>query len=524
MRLKVLPTSPFVSLVRSLSAILLSAWSSSGASAWAVTELPKLIQSGIPVKDLSGGGGEGEVFRFLVPEGAKEIFFQSTGGTGDCDLFVRRGVHPTSGDFDGSSESGGTREAVTISAPEGGVWYLLVQGFGFYRGVTISARITNAPVTEPVVKFSPGPGTYAGGTSVQMIATMRGATIRYTTDGTEPTEGSPRYRSPVKLAASTDLRARAWLRASLTPGPISQADYAVQPQETVTQLVNGLAVTHRAGLRAKAAFFKLIVPPGQGRLDIVTQGGTGDSDIAVRLGELPEKIAKYRANRRRNVAQLSVKNPAAGEWFIRLRARSTFQDCSLVASYASQKADLVPWAPTLEPYLNTETFEATDCAVVEGMITAGRHRLLRFSTESRNIGGADLVMPPVHDAAGNLNPIYEFQECHGHYHFLGFAAYRLLSQSGATVATGRKVSFCLEDVEPWSATAPRESKYDCDAQGIQAGWSDIYDSGLEGQWIDVTTVAPGIYTLEVTLDPDNLLEESDNTNNSVHVPVVITPQ
>ena len=486
----------------------------------AVTELPKLLQSGIPQQDFAGTNA-GTIFRLVVPERAKEIVFQSSGGKGDCDLFVRRGVHPTTEDYDGSSQGGGTRESVSVSDPEPGVWYLLVQGYGRYSGVTITARVTNAPATEPVVNFSPGPGTYPGFTSVAMLSTMRGATIRYTTDGTDPTVTSPRYLSPVRLTASTDLRARAWLRATLVPGPITQADYAVDAPQSVTTLANGVALTHRAGVHGTAALFKIVVPPGQARLDLLTQGGSGESDLAVRFGAPPEKVARTSADGLRNQAQIRVKNPAAGEWFIRLRARTTFQNCSLVASYASTKADLVPWAPTLEPYLSTETFDPTDCAVVEGMITAGRHRLLRFSTESRNIGGADLVLPPVHDAAGVRNPIYEYQACHGHYHFLGFASYRLLSQAGATVATGRKVSFCLEDIEAWSVFAAPEEKYYCDAQGIQAGWSDIYDSGLEGQWIDVTGVAAGSYTLEVTLDPDHLLEESDDANNSVRVPFVI---
>jgi hypothetical protein len=54
------------------------------------------------------------------------------------------------------------------------------------------------------------------------------------------------------------------------------------------------------------------------------------------------------------------------------------------------------------------------------------------------------------------------------------------------------------------------------------GWADIYDSGLPGQWIDVTGVAPGNYTLEVTVNPDHILDEDDYTNNTVTVPVVIT--
>jgi hypothetical protein len=154
--------------------------------------------------------------------------------------------------------------------------------------------------------------------------------------------------------------------------------------------------------------------------------------------------------------------------------------------------------------------------VQENLIAAGTHRLLRFSTESRNIGGADLVLG---DPAGNPN--FEFQECHGHYHFKGFASYVLRAPDGSLAAEGRKISFCLEDVSRWDPAAPARSRYDCEMQGIRAGWSDIYDSGLPGQWIDVTDVPPGDYNLEITINPDLLLEEADYSNNTTVVPVKI---
>ena len=511
--------SPTFSRVTSALAALLTL----GASAFGVTELPKLLQPGVALRDLSSDGAEGVVFRFLVPEGAKDLIFQTSGGSGDCDLFARRNVHPTTSDYDDASQGGATVEKVTFPAPEAGVWYLLVQGYGSFQGVLLTARYTNVTATEPVVKFLPGPGRYSGASVVQMSSTRRGATIRYTTDGTDPDETSPRYRAPLKLTADADLRARAWLKSRPAPGPVTQADYFIEPVEAITTLESGVPVSHRAGLHGRSAYFKIVVPPGQVRMHILAQGGVGDSDLFARLGALPGAISHFHANGRRNRAQITVKNPPPGEWFIRLRGRTDFSGCTLVANFTDQQPDLIVWADTLEPYLSTETFEASDCAVAEGAITAGTHRLLRFSTESRNIGGGDLEMPPIHNANGTVNPIYQYQACHGHYHFLGFASYRLLNAAGASVATGRKVSFCLEDVEPWSATAAPNSRFDCDHQGIQAGWADVYDSGLEGQWIDVTHVAPGAYTLEATIDPGHVLDEYDFTNNTVTVPVTITP-
>src|SRR5688572_11355204 len=58
-------------------------------------------------------------------------------------------------------------------------------------------------------------------------------------------------------------------------------------------------------------------------------------------------------------------------------------------------------------------------------------------------------------------------------------------------------------------------------QGISVGWADVYDSIYDGQWIDVTTVPNGNYFLEVTLDADNVVQESNDANNTVYVPYTL---
>ncbi len=64
------------------------------------------------------------------------------------------------------------------------------------------------PILEPVA------GGYSGGVTVTMSAAP-GTTIRYTTDGTEPTAGSTAYSAPIGLSATACVRAKAF---SGTPG------------------------------------------------------------------------------------------------------------------------------------------------------------------------------------------------------------------------------------------------------------------------------------------------------------------
>jgi hypothetical protein len=140
---------------------------------------------------------------------------------------------------------------------------------------------------------------------------------------------------------------------------------------------------------------------------------------------------------------------------------------------------------------------------------------------------------------------WEFHATHSHYHYTGFALSRLytvdasgkrgaapvrsrrhrLGQIGALSGTARKVSFCLVDVEidRWAkkGDAPRGySADDCLApkdgymvQGLSAGWSDVYDWFLPDQYLDVFGLADGLYLLETVADPDNTLQETNETNN-----------
>lgn len=187
------------------------------------------------------------------------------------------------------------------------------------------------------------------------------------------------------------------------------------------------------------------------------------------------------------------------------------------AASAPGQPDLIINADVIDPYISIEEFPDSDCAVAEGCALPGVRTLLRFTTESRNIGEADLVMGDPVD-----NPLFHIHECHGHYHFEDFADYRLVGSNGV-VATGHKASFCLRDTYRFGR-GKGKARYTCSDQGIQAGWADVYGPELDCQWIDITDVPPGNYVLEIEVNPEGLLVESDYSNNVAAVAVVITEQ
>ena len=76
-----------------------------------------------------------------VPSGALTLSVVVRGGTGDADLYVRRGSQPTQQQFDCRPFQGGNDEFCTIDAPAAGSWFVSLRGFAAYSGASLTAAV-----------------------------------------------------------------------------------------------------------------------------------------------------------------------------------------------------------------------------------------------------------------------------------------------------------------------------------------------------------------------------------------------
>ncbi|MCA9541270.1 MAG: hypothetical protein KC620_20355 [Myxococcales bacterium] len=163
-----------------------------------------------------------------------------------------------------------------------------------------------------------------------------------------------------------------------------------------------------------------------------------------------------------------------------------------------------------------EYIAANSCAYAEGCVPEpGWRRLLRFDSATLNVGAEAVAIGEVDyliegdpQAVDNhRHGVYEFSECHGHYHFQHYGEFSYANMPGT------KAGFCLESTDRGhnNELTPLSAHYECGYQGVDAGWYDVYHGGLPCNWVDVTDIdtAGGAMTADLRFDsnPDGFVCE-----------------
>lgn len=79
-------------------------------------------------------------FTVSIPAGMSQFSIQMSGGTGDADLYVRRGSQPTTSQYDCRPYRWGNSESCSFNNPAEDTWYISVRAYSTYSGVNINAE------------------------------------------------------------------------------------------------------------------------------------------------------------------------------------------------------------------------------------------------------------------------------------------------------------------------------------------------------------------------------------------------
>lgn len=185
--------------------------------------------------------------------------------------------------------------------------------------------------------------------------------------------------------------------------------------------------------------------------------------------------------------------------------------------------------------------------------TSSGRKLLRFTSEIRNYGAGPFeirgnrrstnlafdIDQILYQTDGSIrrvdtSAIVAFAgDGHNHYHVRRMMSYHLWSTRGTL--RDRKIGFCFFDTNarwlslPRAPSSPRYRESTCGGRtatstrsGISVGWGDRYPWNFAYQWIDITGLPSGTYTLRAAVDLFGLFVESSETNNCSYVRLSIS--
>jgi hypothetical protein len=95
--------------------------------------------NGVPEVGLSGATNEELFFKIVVPAGLDYLDFEMSGGTGDADMYIRKGSKPTMSNWDYRPYLIGNNESTHIDDPAAATWYVMLKAYQAFSGVSLVA-------------------------------------------------------------------------------------------------------------------------------------------------------------------------------------------------------------------------------------------------------------------------------------------------------------------------------------------------------------------------------------------------
>jgi fibronectin type 3 domain-containing protein len=316
-----------------------------GANATATANFAKIqdissISAGgkISVTDLADSHrGMKKLFVFNVTD-ESNFTLTTSGGTGDCDLYVKHGMAPNLADYQHKSTSRGNGEIVTIKNPAAGDWYVLLYSAADFADVNLDIEVNSAVPKKPSLIGS------ISGTKVNLSWSIA-AGEKYDIYRSETNSTSSASVICSNLAtlsyqeAFTGTYHYYWVKAKKedpgNPGKYSESDFSdvahpKGPDVILKNLSNGVPATGISGDAFSTKTYQIDVPDGQVLLEIKAYGGKGEYDLAAGMDGSPEK---YRALIDSSLEIIRIENPTAGSYLIQLYGKTRYTGAAIVAKY-----------------------------------------------------------------------------------------------------------------------------------------------------------------------------------------------
>jgi subtilase family serine protease len=101
-----------------------------------------VLQNGVALTGQAAATGAQLAYTVVIPAGATNLVISESGGTGDADLYTKFGSAPTLSSYDCRPYLTGNNESCTVAAPQAGTYYVLLNGYAAFSGVSVKASWT----------------------------------------------------------------------------------------------------------------------------------------------------------------------------------------------------------------------------------------------------------------------------------------------------------------------------------------------------------------------------------------------
>jgi serine protease len=96
--------------------------------------------SDFPKTNLSGSNNAWDRYTYSVPAGVSQVVVSTTGGTGDADLYVRKGAEPSTTTYDCRPYKNGNAETCTVAVAGGDTVHIGIRAYSDYTGLTLNVQ------------------------------------------------------------------------------------------------------------------------------------------------------------------------------------------------------------------------------------------------------------------------------------------------------------------------------------------------------------------------------------------------
>jgi len=290
---------------------------------------------------INSNGSEQPLYSFDIPTGSTNLVIQSSGGTGDVDLYVKAGSEATINNYDHRPYKGGNNETVSVATPLFGKWYVMGNPYGNNPFANVSLIVTWTADTgsgNNVLPTAEANGGYTANVNANISFSSDGSTdsdgsiASYSWnfgDGNLSSAANPNYSYSLagtytaKLTVTDNEGGKATDTATVivsdivVPGNLVNACLTQGPTSGSNLTLGNTICVPSSTNPNNAQYYYFYVPANTNTITLETGHGTGDGNLFYNANNWATAISyTQRSINADNTESISVSDPSLGWQYV----------------------------------------------------------------------------------------------------------------------------------------------------------------------------------------------------------------